>query len=155
MVRSAGTFTGFYSTDDSTWVQVTNQSVTMNSTVMAGLDVTAHTNSAVNTATFTNVSVAIPTLVGQWLNGAGSFADVSGYSPTGTHDGYLVGAGHYQFTNDVPPGKSGKSLYFPNSETGIAISNSSTLDANYTSTFDSPINGAFTVSCWAKGFPGQ
>jgi len=62
LVRSAGIFTGFYSTNGSTWVQVTNQSVTMNSAVLAGLDVTAHNNSALNTATFTNVSIALAVL---------------------------------------------------------------------------------------------
>ena len=155
LIRSAGTFTGSYSTNGSLWVQVTNQSVTMNSSVLAGLDVTAHKNSALNTATFTNVSITIPSLVGQWLNGAGNFAEVSGYSPAGKHDGYIVGAGNYLFTNDVPPGKSGQSPYFPSGDTGIAISNSATLDASYTNTFDNPINSAFSVTCWAKGFPGQ
>jgi hypothetical protein len=57
LVRSAGTFTGSYSTDGSNWVQVGSQPVTMNSNVLAGLDVTAHNNSALNSATFTNVSV--------------------------------------------------------------------------------------------------
>ena len=58
LVRSSSTFTGFYSADGNNWVQVTNQSVTLNNNVLAGLDVTAHNNSALNTATFTNVSVA-------------------------------------------------------------------------------------------------
>jgi regulation of enolase protein 1 (concanavalin A-like superfamily) len=58
LVRSSSTFTGFYSADGSNWVQVTNQSVTLNTNVLVGLDVTAHNNSALNTATFTNVSVA-------------------------------------------------------------------------------------------------
>jgi hypothetical protein len=57
LVRSAGTFTGSYSTNGSNWVQVSSQTVTMSSNVLAGLDVTAHNNSALNTATFTNVSV--------------------------------------------------------------------------------------------------
>ena len=57
LVRSAGTFTGSYSTNGSNWVQVSSQAVTMNNSVLAGLDVTAHNNSALNTATFTNVSV--------------------------------------------------------------------------------------------------
>ncbi len=56
LVRSAGTFTGSYSTDGNTWVQVSSQQITMNSTVLAGLDVTAHNNSARNIATFTNVT---------------------------------------------------------------------------------------------------
>ena len=57
------------------------------------------------------------------------------------------------FTNDVPPGKTGQSLFFYNGDTAIAISNSSTLDANYTNTFDDQINTAFTISCWGRGFP--
>ncbi len=57
LVRSGRIFTGSYSTDGSKWVQVSSQPVTMNSSVLAGLDVTAHNNSALNTATFTNVSV--------------------------------------------------------------------------------------------------
>ena len=98
---------------------------------------------------------ASPSLVGEWLNGPAKLADASGYSPTGAHDGYIVGNGHYLFTNDVPPGKSGQSLYFNNGDTGIAISNSSTWDAKYTNTFDDPTQTNFTVMCWAKGFPGQ
>ena len=59
LVRSSGTFTGYYATNASgtNWVQVSSQSVTLNSTVLVGLDVTAHNNSALNTATLTNVSV--------------------------------------------------------------------------------------------------
>jgi hypothetical protein len=38
-------------------VQVSSQTVVMNNTVMAGFDVTAHNNSALNTATFTNFSL--------------------------------------------------------------------------------------------------
>ena len=91
--------------------------------------------------------------MGEWLNGSTNFADVSGYTPAGTHDSYIVGNGNCVFTNDVPPGKSGRSLFFYNDDTGLAISNSSTLDANYTNTFDDQINNAFTVSCWARGFP--
>ena len=57
LVRSGGNFTGYYSTNGSNWVQVSSQTVAMNNTVMAGLDVTAHNNSALNTATFTNFSL--------------------------------------------------------------------------------------------------
>lgn len=58
LVRSNATFTGSYSTDGSTWVQVNSQSITMNTAVLAGLDVTSHNNAALNTSTFTNVSVS-------------------------------------------------------------------------------------------------
>ena len=57
LVRSNGTFTGYYSTSGNNWVQVGSQSVALNNTVMAGFDVTAHNNSALNTATFTNFSL--------------------------------------------------------------------------------------------------
>src|SRR5208283_602262 len=57
LVRSGGNFTGYYSTNGSSWVQVSSQTVAMNNTVMAGFDVTAHNNSALNTATFTNFSL--------------------------------------------------------------------------------------------------
>ena len=101
------------------------------------------------------LTVQTPNLVGEWLAGAPSLADVSGYAPAGTHDGYAVGNGNYIFTNDVPPGKTGQSLFLYNADTGIAISNSSTLDASYTNTFDDAINNAMTVAFWAKGFPGS
>jgi hypothetical protein len=104
-------------------------------------------------------------LIGEWLTNQ-SFADLSGYSPPGRHDGYLVGNGNYVFTNDLPPGvSSGYSIYFPSNDTGIAISNTSTLnitspgssltDTNYDSTFDNVIDNAFTVQCWSRGFPGS
>ena len=57
LVCSNGTYTGSYSLNGSTWVQVGSQSVALNSTVLAGFDVTAHNNSALNTATFTNFSL--------------------------------------------------------------------------------------------------
>jgi hypothetical protein len=62
LARSGLGFTGLYSRDGSNWIQVGNQSVLLNNTVMAGLDVTAHNNSALNTATFTNFSLGfVPT----------------------------------------------------------------------------------------------
>jgi hypothetical protein len=98
-------------------------------------------------------------LVGEWLSGVTNLTDTSGYSPAGTHDGYgaLAGGGpspFYAFTNDVPSGQVGYSLVLSSGTTGIAISNSSSLDANYTNTFDNQINTSMTVECWAKGVPG-
>jgi len=57
LVRSGGTFTGYYSSDGSNWTQVGTASILMSGTVQAGLAVTAHNNSALNTATFTNVNL--------------------------------------------------------------------------------------------------
>jgi hypothetical protein len=120
-------------------------------------------NTVSSNATLTVVSVVAPpagTVVGAWLMGATNLADVSGYSPAGTHDGYGVkGAGvlssSYSFTNDVPTGETGSnSLWLYAGNTGIAITNSSTLDSNYSNTFDDTISNSFTVTCWAKGSLG-
>ena len=93
------------------------------------------------------------TLVGAWLTGTADLNDHSGYSPAGTHDA-SVQSGSVSWTNDVPliaaPGSY--SLYFNNA--GLEVSNSSTLDAGYTNTFDYAISNSMTVMCWAKGMPG-
>jgi hypothetical protein len=106
------------------------------------------------TSSNATLNIQAANLVGEWLAGQTNFADVSGYSPTNTHDGYdAAGTGNWVFTNDVPVGKTGQSLLFTAGDTGLAISNSSTLDARYTNTFDDVIGNTFTVSCWSRGFP--
>jgi regulation of enolase protein 1 (concanavalin A-like superfamily) len=58
LVRSGDDISAFYSTDDLTWTQIgTTEIIAMSSTALAGLAVTAHDNTALNVATFTNVSV--------------------------------------------------------------------------------------------------
>jgi len=107
-----------------------------------------------------NVTVLTPAappagnLVGQWFDGTASLADHSGHLP-GTHDAYGVGASatNYVFTNNVPPGKSGKSLSLFGG-TSMGISNSTTNDLGYVSTFDDAISTSFSVTTWAKGQPG-
>lgn len=56
--RSGDNFSGSYSYDRSNWVQVGTEQIYMNGSVLAGLDVTAHNNSALNMATFTNVNLS-------------------------------------------------------------------------------------------------
>jgi hypothetical protein len=59
LTRTNSSFSGYYSTNNgATWVFLKTQSVTMNNGVLAGIDVTAHNNSALNVGTLTNVSVA-------------------------------------------------------------------------------------------------
>lgn len=59
LTRSGGdNFAGYYSQDGTNWTFVGTVPVAMNGTVQAGLAVTAHNNSALNTATFTNVSLS-------------------------------------------------------------------------------------------------
>ena len=72
--------------------------------VRIDLIVTNVTGSA--TSSNANLIIQSPSVVGEWLAGATNLTDVSGYSPAGTHDGYIVGTGHYLFTNDVPLGQA-------------------------------------------------
>ena len=111
-------------------------------------------NNGMTNSTGLNLFLETPSIIGEWFNGSASLADVSGYTPAGTHDGFIIGNGNYAFTNDVPPGKTGQSMYFFN-QTGMAITNTSLSDEHYTNTFDDPIQYAFTVTFWAKGYPGQ
>jgi regulation of enolase protein 1 (concanavalin A-like superfamily) len=60
LVRSGSTFTGYRSADGITWTQVGSISLTMASSATAGLAVTAHNNSLLNTSTFDNVSITTP-----------------------------------------------------------------------------------------------
>jgi hypothetical protein len=58
VVRSSDQFSGFYSVDGSNWIQVGSAAtIEMAGPALAGLAVTAHNNAALNTSTFTNVSL--------------------------------------------------------------------------------------------------
>jgi aryl-phospho-beta-D-glucosidase BglC (GH1 family) len=59
LVRSGNTFTGLVSTMGVTWTQVGSQTIPMASNVFAGLAVTAHNNTELDTATFTGESLSI------------------------------------------------------------------------------------------------
>src|SRR5665213_2342332 len=72
-------------------------------------------NNSISTTYSSNAVLAIqaPALLGHWLDGSDAstnFADVSGYSLAASHGAWIQGGGGYVFTNDVPPGKTGKSL---------------------------------------------
>ena len=66
LARLGNQFSAYYSTDGATWVQIGGtQYIAMNSTVLAGLAVTAHDNTQSGTATFSGVTIgtaAAPTL---------------------------------------------------------------------------------------------
>jgi regulation of enolase protein 1 (concanavalin A-like superfamily) len=57
LVRSGNTFTSYRSTNGTTWTQISSRTISMGTNVYVGLAVTSHTNSALSTATFTNVTV--------------------------------------------------------------------------------------------------
>ena len=83
-----------------------------------------------------NATLTIQTtnLVGEWLDGStagNNLLNVATYAPATNHGAYVTGGASYVFTNDVPAGKTGQSLLLFNGDTGLVISNSSTLDASY------------------------
>ncbi len=58
LVRSGNQFSGFYSTDNVTWIQIgTTQTIAMSETIRGGLVVCAGDNGAFARATFANISV--------------------------------------------------------------------------------------------------
>jgi regulation of enolase protein 1 (concanavalin A-like superfamily) len=62
VVRSSDQFSGYYSYDGINWIQVgSTTTIEMAGNALAGLAVCAHNNSALNTSTFTNVSLTTPT----------------------------------------------------------------------------------------------
>jgi predicted alpha-1,2-mannosidase len=88
LIKSGTSYTGFYSTDGSDWLQV-GAPVTVsfsNSTYLAGLAVTANNDSALNTATFTNVG-ALPVDLSGSYNRTGIVNDGATFSGTGGIDG--------------------------------------------------------------------
>jgi hypothetical protein len=112
-----------------------------------------------------NVTILAPVpppaanLVGRWFGGAPNLTDISGHLP-GTHDGTQITTngvprGTLTWSSDLPPNATpgGSSLVITN--TGVLISNSSTVDSNYQSTFDDGISTAMSITFWAKGWPGQ
>ena len=77
LTRNGSTFSGFYSTDGTTWTGVGyGQTITMRSLIQAGLAVTSHVNTSLATATFDNVSVAP------------SILDRTGWVPTASNTMY-------------------------------------------------------------------
>jgi len=57
MVRSGSTVTGYVSSNGSTWTTVGSTTVSIGSSALAGLAVTSHNTSVLNTSTFDNVTV--------------------------------------------------------------------------------------------------
>lgn len=57
LVKVGNLFTSYVSPDGNTWTQVGSASIIMKDNIYVGLPVTSHTNSALCTATFTNVTV--------------------------------------------------------------------------------------------------
>jgi len=57
VVRTGSSFAGYYSANGTSWTQLAATNITMANTVTAGLAVCSHTNTALNTSTFDNVTM--------------------------------------------------------------------------------------------------
>ena len=97
LVRNGSTITGYRSADGVTWTEEGSATITMGSTIYVGLEVDSHDNSALDTATFDNVSItqttttvasnANPAVFGQPVTFTANVAVVgfgSSNTPTGT-----------------------------------------------------------------------
>jgi len=78
LVKSGNSYSGYYSTNGTTWTQIgTTQSIVMG-TVRAGLAVCAHNNTMLTTGTFTNVSILPTAFTTQDIGAAASPAGWAG-----------------------------------------------------------------------------
>ena len=57
LTRAGNVFSSYWSTDGISWTFIGSATIAMGSTVQIGLAVTAHTTTALSTATFDNVSI--------------------------------------------------------------------------------------------------
>jgi alpha-galactosidase len=71
LVRSGTTFIGYYSTNGTIWTSIGNATVTMSS-LLGGLELTAHNNSYLATATFDHVCTNVPVAPSGLKAGAGN-----------------------------------------------------------------------------------
>lgn len=79
LVRAGNVFTGYVSTDGSTWTQVGSTTISMGSQIYVGLAVNAHTTSStLNTSTFSNVRT-VTGLPAPWLQ-----SDIGSVGKTGS-----------------------------------------------------------------------
>lgn len=95
-------------------------------------------------------NVAAQTLIGQWLTGSQDYADKSGYTPVGTHDGLAVGSGQ-SWSTDLPGDLTSGSSLNLNGGGALRINNTKQgTDAGYLNTFDNGIQTKVSVSFWAR-----
>ncbi len=124
LVRSGSTFTGSTSPDGVTWTQVGQVSVTMASSALEGLAVTAHDNTQVNTSTFDNVTLSTPlpaVATPTFSPGAGSYTSPQSVTISTTTSGASI-----RYTTDgSTPGETAGTLY----SGPVSIGSTTTLKA--------------------------
>jgi regulation of enolase protein 1 (concanavalin A-like superfamily) len=96
LVRKGNLFTGYHSTDGTSWTLLGSNTITMGSTVYVGLAVTSHNASQTSTATFTNVNAgagAGTALPSPWKNADVGAPAVAGTATASSGTFSLTGAG--------------------------------------------------------------
>jgi len=121
-----------------------------------------------NAGTLVQLQYQPHTIIGQWVSGAQTLADQSGYFSGSSHNGIMItnssgvrngsipsGSGNLPvWSSDVPAGFTGSSLDLSTvNQTAVQIANSALGDMNYNGLFDRSISNGFTVTFWAKGWP--
>jgi hypothetical protein len=93
VVRTGNNFSGYTSTDGNTWTQIgTTQTITANSTMLAGLAVTSNSTSALCTAVFDNVTLSswpanLGAVVSAGSDASAAFPAAATLSGTSSDDG--------------------------------------------------------------------
>ncbi len=131
LVKTGTTYTGSYSLNGTTWTQIGTVTASFsNANFRAGLAVTAHNNSLLNTATFTNTSV------GSGAVAAYAFSEGSGTSTADSVSGSGATINGAAWTT---AGHNGSALTF-NGTSNSVDTNRAAIDTS----------GNFSVSAWVK-----
>ena len=163
LTRTGSTFTAYRSANGTTWTRIGSQTVTMAGPARAGLFVTSHNAGALNTTTFTNVSV---TAGGGALPAGWSHGDVGAAAPPGgasESNGTFTLAGggadiwgevdefHYAHRT-LPAGGTivarvvSQENTSPWAKSGVMIKSSASAGAPYTALMVTPDNGVHLQS---------
>jgi len=86
LVRSGNAFTGYCSPDGVNWTQVSATNITMAGSIRAGLAVCSHDNTALNTSTFADVSIATSVNLSSAFTREGIVTDGTTFSGSGGLD---------------------------------------------------------------------
>ncbi|HEY7090807.1 MAG TPA: glucoamylase family protein [Tepidisphaeraceae bacterium] len=158
LTQLGGNFSAYYSSDDVHWTQIgTSQSVTMSSaTTFAGLGVTSHNGSALNSASVSAVSI----VQGGWSDldiGSPALAGSASYDPpsntytlTGSGSGFDGTSDQFNFASRTMSGNGSVIAYInsvtnpgPSAKAGLMVRADNTPASVFAGAFVSPSGGLF------------
>jgi beta-glucanase (GH16 family)/uncharacterized protein YjdB/chitodextrinase len=115
LTRAGNVFTGFVSTNGTTWTQIGTETIAMTSAVNVGLAVTSHNDAVLSTAVFDNVSITSGNI------------PVTGVTMSPT-SAIITAGGTQQLTATVAPANAtNKTVSWSSSNTTVATVNASGL----------------------------